>query len=1401
MSIKSKLHEFHISAGARLSCIVDFMNGNVLNIDFYDAARTTIPFHLSLRRDEHLVVLNRRDLLGWRREIPIHFEFAPRAIAVDIRFKLGRVELRVDHQSLGSFDALPRPAKGGRLGLRRGFPHLSRIAAVGFEGAMKPGSLLLTCPKLPLPATDFPLLNDALELLLGGFTQAAQAGMRAAYVQVEGLADPIPATLRALPYALGGMDTRAHALTAVLPGRIWRGGANSLQLTLMREAGAELATLRITRDEVRARIEHMAASGGLETDDRAALQAIEHAHHAALLPDLSHKAREGLGAVAERFKLTDYLLAGAAQATSTTPPAATAPNPVDAARDAFTQAMRQAPEGDPVALLRRIIAARALSPPNLDLLLLSLVEWFCIHGGVYHLAQLRRDLGCNDLPEPAAGDAWRLSSSLPLYYAEGRFAEIAQALQILTPPNGEWIVTPALGWIARQIAMSAPDLQGGLLPFAPCHAILQALCAWADARAPLYWERTQCQQLIKGMVALLAHNQSFARSQRLTLIWMSARVYGLSPVFWREVAQAPDDLPLPPVLQAARDGFAALRKALAGSAPLDQAGRLALQPHLACFQTLGAADYLRFRRDLLGPSGQLLAEDALPDACGSLASGLDPDEALLRHLVFPRVAPLPEDHLHRQVGHLRRGVAAAYVQVPRAAFRDAEAAALTEAAALLRHPDPARMTRLQELLVPLTSAPARFVGLGLGLNLARGLLAQQRENEAATLLAHGLAICDALADPDEHLALLKATAPTQALAALQADHPEHPLTRSALAALSGRLRASIATPDADQTADLRAKSNPLFDVVVCIYTCQRNLPTRVATIRETWLQELTALGVPWLIFVGGGDGGGDGRREGDVVYLDAPDDYEALPQKTLAMVEWVRRHTGFGHLFKVDDDCFVHAEALFGDLALQSFDYYGRTLTRRRGSMDRTWHMAKSRSARGRLELDKSPEPSRYCDGGSGYALSRRAMLALGEAAQSAAGRELIQLSFMEDKLVGDLLALNGISPVSEEYRTCLLRRSAPDGPLLARWDNGLLPFANSGIKLAHLDGAERQAEVLEASRKPWPKAAKIWPSYQPAQLGWRSNTLDLISTPETLAQVNEAEVAVVACLRNEMFILPQFLAHYRGLGVRGFLIADNGSDDGSFEFLAAQPDVALFAVDTDYRASHYGVAWQQALLSNFRVGRWSLVADADEFLFASLDRDDNLPEITRGFDVEGATAARIFMLDMYPQGPLSDADFASGDPFAQAGFVDRDPFLKVWGGRGPFSDSPVWTSALRHRLIPGSRADLFVAQKYALLKYMPWMRLSAGLHFVANLDLAQREVFFAHFKYNAAFHAKAQAEVTRKQHFNNAEEYRKYLALASEGRDVVYDPALSLRWDQAEFLRRRLSAGGAASRVRKVSR
>ncbi len=125
---------------------------------------------------------------------------------------------------------------------------------------------------------------------------------------------------------------------------------------------------------------------------------------------------------------------------------------------------------------------------------------------------------------------------------------------------------------------------------------------------------------------------------------------------------------------------------------------------------------------------------------------------------------------------------------------------------------------------------------------------------------------------------------------------------------------------------------------------------------------------------------------------------------------------------------------------------------------------------------------------------------------------------------------------------------------------------------------------------------------------------------------------------------LPQFLAHYRRLGVAQFLVIDNDSTDGSADLLRRQPDVSLWTTKASYRRSRFGVDWTNWLLLRHGHGHWCLTVDADELLVYPHWETRPLPALTAWLDSTGARSFAAMMLDMYPEGPLSAQDYRAGD-------------------------------------------------------------------------------------------------------------------------------------------------------------
>lgn len=146
---------------------------------------------------------------------------------------------------------------------------------------------------------------------------------------------------------------------------------------------------------------------------------------------------------------------------------------------------------------------------------------------------------------------------------------------------------------------------------------------------------------------------------------------------------------------------------------------------------------------------------------------------------------------------------------------------------------------------------------------------------------------------------------------------------------------------------------------------------RVQALRETWLNDVLPFykHVDYKLFYGQG-----ASRDPlvDEVFLDVPDDYGSLPQKTIAMCRYAMEHD-YDFLFKPDDDTYVWVDRLVHELLSNRFmDYGGFTHA----------HVA---------------------GGGPGYWLSRRAFTIVAEKANLE--------NWAEDVTVSKTLHHNGIQP------------------------------------------------------------------------------------------------------------------------------------------------------------------------------------------------------------------------------------------------------------------------------------------------------------------------------------------------------------------------------------------------------
>ncbi|WP_374674456.1 glycosyltransferase family 2 protein [Ideonella sp.] len=1006
----------------------------------------------------------------------------------------------------------------------------------------------------------------------------------------------------------------------------------------------------------------------------------------------------------------------------------------------------------------------------------SLIPYFCAQG---QFATVRPHLDAARLRRLAqSSSAWELSLVLPEAALAGDHALATAVMRRLADGAAGWVNTECVAAAVRTSLQ--PGDQGTVE--APVAEFLQAVLDHFEhlGRAP-YWSRLHDQHLIGALVALLAHDSLL--NDRLAY-WaqdVAVRLYALVPDFWAAV----DAVPAP----AGGWGSACLE-----ARQLHETVHDALHGGRDAHAALAALTRLRVLGNVDADAcGRELAVEALAADPARAAALCATPEELIRLTAHPD-APALADWVHDPSALADRIARLADVPLPlgRRALPDLVAACMDGHGQALSPPQQAALRRM---------AGREGGYLGVRLAAEHWLAGAARRDPAQALAALVVwrdlwfhAFDDAAEQPLPPAPLSASYSRLDAAARGSGLSGE---LAAALGRVVAELRRALAGRHGDTVRELEAGARPVpaaladrpgsRSVLVAVYSCQRNLATRVQAIRDTWGRDLDARGIPWIVVVGDGDGQlGDDR----VLRLQASDAYEDLPAKTLALVEWAWRHTPFEHLLKIDDDCHLAVDAYFAQSAFLAHHYHGRRLHRGIGGTDRTWHQGRSRRARAAASADKSPEPSTYADGGAGYVLSRLAMGQVVKALSTTRGARLTRSAFLEDKLLGDLLASRGITLASHGHYTLIRRRFGQgdvDGAAGAAttralpvnaYDNLFLPGPASPTLVTHLDGHEDMAEVQAGQRLVRLRPHRLWPSCAPVRLGGEgTNQLELLSPPERARALRHAPVVVVAVARNERVLMPHFLAHYRQLGVRAFGIVDNLSDDGTREYLAAQDDVVLYSADTEYRHSHYGVSWQQALLSGHRLGRWAILADIDEFLVYPDCETRPVDDWLAGLDAAGHDAAQVLMVDMYPSGMLDEADFRRATPFEAAPCHDEQALLPWALGSGAYSNGRTYLSGLRHRLIPDSAPNLYTSQKIAVFRYRPWVRLSEGLHYASNLRPAPEPVWFAHFKYHAGFRTKVLTEVARQQHFNGAEEYRKYAALLAEARGSLADPRITRTW------------------------
>ena len=307
----------------------------------------------------------------------------------------------------------------------------------------------------------------------------------------------------------------------------------------------------------------------------------------------------------------------------------------------------------------------------------------------------------------------------------------------------------------------------------------------------------------------------------------------------------------------------------------------------------------------------------------------------------------------------------------------------------------------------------------------------------------------------------------------------------------------------------------------------------------------------------------------------------------------------------------------------------------------------------------------------------------------------------------------------------------------------------------------------------------------------------ELRSIVDQTALIRGDSILLFSTMRNERVRLPFFFKYYRDLGVNHFLIVDNDSDDGTREYLAAQPDVSLWHSAHSYKRSRFGVDWTNWLQMRYGHNHWCLVVDPDEFFVYPFCDTRPLRALTDWLDSSSIKSFSAMILDMYPKGPFDLIPYREGDdPLQLASYFDSGNYViernkkfgNLWIQGGPrarmfFADLPERAPALNKiPLVKWQRSYAYVSSTHMLLP--------RGLNLVYDEWGGEKASgCLLHAKFIHTLVDKAEEEMDRRQHYANSHEYRAYRA------GLAVQPDLWTKWSERYINWRQLEILGLMSK------
>ncbi|MEW9838530.1 glycosyltransferase family 2 protein [Mesorhizobium marinum] len=249
--------------------------------------------------------------------------------------------------------------------------------------------------------------------------------------------------------------------------------------------------------------------------------------------------------------------------------------------------------------------------------------------------------------------------------------------------------------------------------------------------------------------------------------------------------------------------------------------------------------------------------------------------------------------------------------------------------------------------------------------------------------------------------------------------------------------------------------------------------------------------------------------------------------------------------------------------------------------------------------------------------------------------------------------------------------------------------------------------------------------------------------------EINKRDILCVVGVKNEYNRIPYFIEYYKKIGVNKFLIMDNCSNDGTFEYIMRRDDCILFRTNgSHFEMNTQPPRWTNAILNTYAENHWCVVVDADELLVYPHSEAVPLDRLIAYLDSAGFDGMMANMIDQYADGALAKTAYTRGQAFGQAcAYFDSEPgWLRAYSGSVPpvqmfggVRERAFWHGRFRSLLPP-------CLTKVPLVKWRHGERYLAAQHTISKAKLAPIVGGLLHYKFLVGFADKNLEEINNNE-------------------------------------------------------